>query len=179
MRHIIATISSLVEYLAIVNTQPEKLRPSHCLHCGKLGLWCHGHYTRKADKENSSVDSLNPIPIFRFYCPNCRLTCSSLPECIPPNRHYLWDVQQKVILLWLLCESYQKTSDALMPSRWTISRWCRRLVSRFSLHASALRNQVIELGRFSTITDFWCAVLHRFTLSRAMLLLNNAGINIP
>lgn len=179
MRPIIPDINSLVQHISVVNKQPERLSPSVCPHCGNTRLWGHGSYPRKSDKENSSANSLNPISIPRFYCPNCGKTCSSLPECIAPHRHYLWVVQQQVVFLWVLGFSYWHISAVLTPSRWTISRWCRHLKKCFLLHADTLRNQHKEFGRCSTVTDFWLAVLYRFTLSRAMLLLNNAEVTIP
>ena len=100
MAIILAGIHSLTQHLQQLNSNPEAYRPKRCPHCGHAGVWSHGHYLRLPDRENSGPDSLNPIPILRFFCPQagCRRSCSALPECIPPRRWYLWSVQQAMLL---------------------------------------------------------------------------------
>ena len=179
MRCILPGILSLVQHNETLDANSEKFRPAHCPECGKSGLWCHGHYDRKADHENFGEDSFNPIAIPRFYCPSCHSTCSVLPECIPPQRHYPWWIQQKVFLLFLLGLSCRAISQQQKPSRWTISRWLRRLKSRFSLHGDHLCSRFPSLGRITEFIKFWSSVLCSHSLSSVMLNLNNAGVIIP
>lgn len=179
MRCILADILSLVQHNEIQNTHSEKFRPSNCPQCGKSGLWCHGHYDRKADYENSGKDSLNPVAIPRFYCPSCHSTCSVLPECIPPRRHYLWCIQQQVFLLFMMGLSYRAIDQKKKPSRWTISRWIRQLKSKFLVHSDQLRSLLPKLGRFTEWIPFWKSLLGTHRLSSVMLNLNNAGVMIP
>lgn len=177
MRSILPGILSLVHHRQQLEDNPETYRPEQCLNCGKSGVWCHGHYDRKADREGSG--SLNPITIPRFYCPHCKTTCSVLPECIPPKRHYLWQIQAWVFRLHCAGISYRKISKCHQPSRWTISRWCRRFKARFSVHAEALRVVFSDLGRFTEYISFWSAFLEHGSLSQAMLIVNNQGVIIP
>ncbi len=179
MRSILAGIITLIQHLALLHSDPEKFRPQHCPSCGKSGLWCHGSYFRKADYDNTGASSLNPVTIPRYYCTLCHNTCSVLPECIPPQRHYPWLIQQSVLLSVLSGESYQKTSKDNKPSRWTISRWQKRLKTRFLIHTSHLRSWLPKLGRMTEFNEFWQSVLKECSLSNAMLILNNAEVVIP
>ena len=179
MHTIIPGISSLIQYNEQLQTNTEAFRPDHCPTCGKAGLWVHGSYDRKADYEHPVSESLNPVTILRFYCPCCKHTCSILPECIPPRRHYPWSIQQVVLLLLLKGLSYQAASQQTKPSRWTISRWWRRLQSQFLLYGYHLRSCLPSLGRISELIAFWKTLLDKFSLSHTMLILHNAGVVIP
>jgi hypothetical protein len=179
VRHILADIESLSQHNNMLNTNQNAFRPDQCAHCHMSGLWCHGCYTRKADYENSALESLNPIKILRFYCPHCHKTCSVLPECIPPQRHYPWSIQEKVLIAILTGSSYQCTSQKQRPSRWTISRWLRRLHAQFLQHADYLRSQFSSLGRLTSFTECWSSFLSAHPLSKVMVSMNNAGIIIP
>jgi hypothetical protein len=108
MREIIANIHSLAQHLKMMLQDPEHYKPGCCPHCGLDILWNHGVYLRKSDRLNPPSQSLNLIPIPRFYCDGCKRTCSVLPECIPPRRWYLWATQQMVLSLVLLGISYRK-----------------------------------------------------------------------
>ncbi len=179
MRSILAGIITLTQHLALLHSNPEKFRPQCCPSCGKSGLWCHGGYTRKADYENTGASSLNPVTIPRYYCQFCHSTCSVLPEYIPPQRHYPWLIQQSVLLSVLSGNSYQKASKDNRPSRWTISRWQKRLKKMFLMHASHLRSLLPNLGRMTGFNEFWQSVLKEHSLSNVMLILNNAEVIIP
>lgn len=179
MRLILAELTSLILHNHLLETAPEQFTPEQCPHCGKSGLWRHGSYPRKADFDNPCSESLNPVSIPRFRCPQCHHTCSVLPECIPPNRHYPWLIQQIVLLLIINGASYQSASQQSKPSRRTISRWVRRLKSRFLEHADHLRSLLSTLGSLTELIPFWDALLERFSLSRVMLNLNNNGVVIP
>lgn len=104
MALILPGIHSLAQHLQHLQALPEDYRPERCPHCGRARMWCHGAYTRKADRERSRSASLNPVPIPRFLCSFCYRTCSRLPECVPPRRWYLWAVQQAV--LGLICAGH-------------------------------------------------------------------------
>ncbi len=164
----------------VVQHGSSKFRPSRCLTCGKCWLRCHGHYYRKADRENNSENSLNPIPVFRFYCPSCQHTCSVLPQCIPPRRWYLWTVQQLALLLITLEHSLRYIANQVTPARSTIGRWDNRFKNMFQLHALHLRSKFPELGVSANMfSTFWKACLSKMSLSEAMLWVHYAGEPIP
>ena len=179
MMQILSGILSLVQHNQTLSCQGELYRPSHCPTCGKAGLWHHGCYPRQADYENSGDQSLNPVSIPRFYCPQCKATCSVLPECIPPKRHYLWLIQQAIFLLYLAGLSYQSISRQSKPSRWTISRWCRRFKASYRVHADHFRSKLPALLSIQALPLFWQTLLENMSLSSAMLSLHQAGITIP
>ena len=93
---ILPGIRTLVQHFYILEHQP--MHPDRCPSCGEAALVKHGFYYRKADRESGD---LNPVPVQRFFCSSCEVTCSALPECIPSHRWYLWDVQQQALLLYL------------------------------------------------------------------------------
>lgn len=179
MRVILTKILSLCQHLQTLKTDPERYRPSYCPHCGKSGLWQHGRYHRKSDRENPPERSLNPIPIPRFYCQHCAHTCSVLPECIPPKRWYLWLTQEAVLLLHMQGYSHRKISQSHMPSRFTVSRWVTRGIERFTDYASALKSHFSWLGYCDGFVSFWQRCLSVMSLSSAMVVVNQSGMPVP
>lgn len=179
MVHIFADILSLVQYIESLKNRPEQLRLNHCLCCGKSNPWRHGGYSREADRINPSSKSLNPVFIQRYYCPSCQKTCSVLPECIPPHRWYLWDIQQAIFLLYLSGMSAYAIAKTTRPSRQTITRWLMRFVALFRVHKDALCTHFHALGRSTNMTDFWQTALQTMSLSTAMRLCHVTGVVIP
>lgn len=179
MRAIIPGITRLLQHLTEIKQNPESYRPSNCMGCGCCGLWRHGSYERKSDRESKNSPTLNPIPIPRFYCPHCRHTCSVLPECIPPRRWYLWEVQQTVLLLLFSGLSATAISQSHAPGRRTIRRWLRSLRERFIEFSACLKSKYSALGYQSDFTPFWQDCFERLGLAKAMLFLNHQGIMIP
>ena len=177
---ILAGIRSLAEHVRTLRLNPEAYRPTQCPTCSNRTIWCHGCYTRKAD-ENGGSDSLNPVPIPRFWCPDCRKTCSVLPEAIPPRRWYLWSVQQAVLLLLLAGNSCVQASKRLNQHPWwqTIRRWRDRFHEQFTVHAATLRPWFPELGRPQEFGDFWSAALALKPLSALMTLLHQEAVAVP
>jgi transposase-like protein len=75
MFSILAGILSLIQYKAEVEIDlREEFRPQQCAYCGRENPWRHGPYMRNPDRINRSCDSLNPIFIQRYYCPDCGKT---------------------------------------------------------------------------------------------------------
>ncbi len=181
MASIVSGILSLTQHLMSLKTNPETYDLECCPHpdCGKSGLWRHGFRYRKSDRENDQQSTLNPSPILRRYCPSCGRTCSLLPECIPPLRWYLWIIQQAAIKLYCEGLSFNKISQQMTPSRWTISRWLGRLKDQFELHALHLKSKWSWLGYKTSLKEFWLALLDKIPFSHAMLLLNNQGVAVP
>ena len=179
MRQIISDICTLMQHLSELSNNAEKYRPNSCCYCGHLKLRRHGCYPRKADRENTVEDSLNPIMIPRFYCPACKRTCSVLPKCIPPRRWYLWNIQQACLLLIFGGKSLRQVAKQTLPSRWSISRWINRLKEQFELHSFKLKSCFSELGYYNLFERFWKNCLDKLSLAKAMLALNNLGVTIP
>lgn len=173
---ILPAITSLMQYLGLIKNGSGLFRPERCPHCGRCGMWCHGYYYRKTDRERGL---LNPIPIPRFICPHCGTTCSVLPECIPPRRWYLWKVQEAVFALICAGNSIKKIAKNLLLSRHTINRWWARLKNQYHLHKDALCNHLPGLGLTSNVVDFWKACLGKISLGQAMYLCHASGVNIP
>lgn len=176
---ILPGIKSLIQYIHVLETNPAPLRLERCLSCGKAHPWLHGSYPRQADRENPSKGSLNPVPIQRYYCPECDKTCSVLPECIPPRRWYLWLIQQAVFLLYLAGIRIFAIAKTVLPSRQTIGRWIRRFKEQFYLHKDSLCNLFIDLGRSTGMSDFWLAAFKVTDLGEAMRFCHEAGVLIP
>ena len=176
---IISKVKDLLQHLAKLNNQPAAYKPKCCPHCAALVLWGHGCYNRQSDRVNGSKDSLNPVPIPRFICKACRRTCSSLPECMPPRRWYLWDVQQVALLRVAAGASLRDLARQLTPSRHTLSRWIQRFKTQCLRHASILRSQLSALGRCQRWSEFWPACLKSMSLAQAMRICHNQGVLVP
>lgn len=179
MTVILAGITSLVQHVHHLKTQPEDYRPKRCPHCGVGGLWHHGCYIRKANRRGFCRDTAESILIPRFRCQPCRKTCSCLPEVIPPRRHYLWDSQELSLLLIIMGLSLNQIALLFRPSRHTLRRWWKRHRSRFSLQAFHLRCCFSTLGRSVGIRDFWLNCLQQMPLSQAMLHLHRCEVIVP
>jgi len=177
--HILADVVLLIQYLNLLKDPSELCHLEKCPCCGKSGPWHHGGYTRQADRINPSSDSLNPVFIQRYYCPACKKTCSVLPECISPQRWYLWEIQQMALMLCLTGSSICTVSKKILPSRQTISRWIKHFKEQFRAHKDVLTNHVIALGHTDNMADFWPAVFEIMCLGKAMRLCHMAGVMIP
>ncbi len=125
--------------------------------------------------------SLNPVPIPRFYCPECGCTCSVLPECIPPRSWYLWEVRQIIFLLLLAGNSLGRTraSNGSRVSRKTVKRWWRRLHDRHPAFSLNLLPHFPCMGRHGEFAEFWKALLALRPLSSAMTLLHAEKVVVP
>ena len=176
---ILSGIHSLEQHLSRLQSTPDDYRPARCPDCGKAGLWGHGCYGRKSDRGSPAAHRLNPIPIPRFRCRHCRRTCSTLPECVPPRRWYLWLVQQAALALMLSASSLLAASKKLIPSRKTLRRWLLQLQQRFEVHADCLRSRFPALGSASGFSSFWQACLTQIPLSRAMFWVQQAEGVVP
>ena len=180
MFSILAGILSLIQYKTEVEIDlREEFRPQQCACCGRENPWRHGPYMRNPDRINRSCDSLNPIFIQRYYCPDCGKTMSVLPECIPPRRWYLWETQQAVMLLFFSSNSARAVEKQVKPSRHTIKRWIAWLITQFNLHKDVLCNHCPLFGLFTEHVGFWKHVFNQLPLSTAMRLCHVAGVSIP
>jgi len=176
MAVILAGVYSLTQHQKLFNTNPEIYRPPHCPSCGCSRMWCHGGYTRKADREGD-VD-FNPILIPRFLCTQraCRKSCSVLPECISPRRWYSWSIQQAMLLLLL---SGPLADEQVNPHVRTVWRWWERLKAGFDIHRFYLCSHFALLGQYGSVSTFWLACFARMPLSSAMLIIHQGGEDIP
>lgn len=181
MAFILPGIFSLIQHLETLRKAPESYRPERCPGCDHANVWCHGCYTRKPGRKDLEEQSLNPVPIPRFFCPDCRCTCSVLPECIPPRSWYLWEVRQIIFLLLLAGNSINRTlaANGSRASRTTIKRWWQRFNGGFLSFSFHLRLHFPCLGRHAGFTEFWTACLALRPLSSAMRLLHEEGVPVP
>lgn len=180
MALVLPGILSLLQHLDTFRKDPEAYRPKKCPGCSHGILWCHGFYTRKADRSDMN-EALDPVPIPRFFCPDCRSTCSMLPECLPARSWYLWQVRQITFLLLLAGNSIGRTISAngSRACRQTVQRWWRRFQDGSPLYSFHLRAHFPRLGRHDGFTDFWTNCLAFMPLSTVMRLLHEENVPVP
>jgi transposase-like protein len=176
MLRIVPLIASLQQHLSELERAPAAYRPPRCPHCGFARLWNHGHYKRKADR-GSGV--LNPIPVPRFVCRGCRVTCSVVPSCLPPRRWYAWSVQAAVLLSLLSGTSLRECADTSGCARSTVRRWWQWLQQRHEQLAFHLRSHWPEWGRAGSWQEFWQAALAQEPLREVMAWLDRQGVVVP
>lgn len=179
MLHILPRILSLCQYRYEIDQKPEQNRPAKCEYCGKKHPRRHAQYQRKTERDSSSAGLRSPLFIQRYYCAACGRTTSALPECIPPRRWYLWEIQQCALVLSLLGKSAYAIAKEIIPSHHTISRWVARFHEQFILHKDTLCVHFSELGRTSDLAEFWQACFDKITLGAAMRLCHVAEVFIP
>ena len=172
MRRIVIGITSLEQHLQTLRENPEVYRPHSCPDCGFGKLWVHGNYDRKADRIGVGEESLNPIPIPRYRCVDCKVTCSRVPECIAPKRWYNWAVQAVCLLAVMRGTQPEGNASLRKPARRTIGRWWRWLQERGPVFRFQLNSRFAELGRVGEELDYWCHVIETMGLSRAMAFVN-------
>ena len=172
MRRIVLGITSLEQHLQTLRQNPEVYRPQSCPDCGLGRLWAHGSYDRKADWIGVGKDNLNPIPIPRYRCADCKVTCSRVPECIAPRRWYSWAVQAVCLLAVMRGVQAQSGASWRSPARRTIARWWGWLQQCGALFRFHLNSRFAELGRLGEELDYWCHVIETMGLSRAMAFVN-------
>jgi hypothetical protein len=181
MPSILSGIQSLNQHLSTLLKKPSDYRPTCCKDCGKTKLWSHGFYTRKAGCEEGHG---NPALIPRFLCPHCLLTCSVLPEYIPPKRWYHWAVQEVVFRLLLSGSTYNNVLNSLCslslerqgfvePSMSTLHRWWSRFKSDYLKSRFCLCHYFPSLGLTNELSTLWLSCLEKMPLSSAMALLFN------
>jgi transposase-like protein len=178
MTRILTNILSLSQYIELLRGEKELDHLISCPHCGKGKLWRHGQYHRKLDRSDSA-QLLNPIPIQRYLCPSCKRTCSILPECSPPKRWYLWDVQQAALLLTLAGKSLRDIANKIAVSRHTVKRWITRFQEQYRIHKDVLSSYWSELACSVDFVDFWLTCLQTIPLSKAMYVCSIAGVCVP
>ncbi len=176
MAIILPEVHSLEQHIQQLQSNPESYRPQQCPDCGNSGVWCHGHYLRHPDRNSKASNSLNPVFIPRFICSRCQVSCSVLPECIPPRRWYLWSIQQMMLVRLL---SGSLSIEQSLPHVRSIWRWWARLRDCFKLHQFKLASLILALGQYDSVTDLWHDVLSRWRLSSAMLFIQKSGEVIP
>ena len=179
MNRILPAIDSLDQHLYQLELHAQVYRPVRCPHCGAGGIWRHGHYQRKVDREGKAGVYRDPVPVPRFYCHHCRATCSRLPSCLAPHRWYPWMAQQAVLALLLSGSSLREVARRCRPGRHTLRRWRCWLDDRFGPYSFHLRSRFPELGRYTSPISFWSACLRRMSLADAMGWLDQDGVAIP
>lgn len=179
MHRIVSGITTLQQHIETLLHSPAVYRPHACPHCGLNRLWRHGCYHRKADRGSPICHKFNPIPILRFYCHECRRTCSRLPACIAPRRWFCWEIQQQALLMLLAGYSLHGASLVTRTCRRTIRRWWQWLAVRGGEFGFHLRSRFPELGRAPDWNAFWRACLDCMTLSDAMAWLDQHGVSVP
>lgn len=179
MQHIVPAIACLEHHLKTLTQKPQTYRPASCPGCGLGGLWAHGCYGRKADRDTGE---LNLVAIPRFLCgrkTGCGRSCSSLPSALPPRRWYVWSVQAGALLRLLSGDSLRECAAACGRARSTVRRWWRWLQRRHEVFAFHLRSHWPEWGRLVQWSGFWQRCLQEQPLRESMAWLARQGVVVP
>lgn len=179
MTRILPEIATLEQHQQQILNDPDVYRPACCPHCGKAVLHHHGHYKRNAPKGEGLSLLFGVLFILRFFCPGCHRSCSRLPGCLSPRRHYWWKSQQEVLELLTAGQSIHQVAKQKWPYYRTVRRWWQRLESCFDQHALSLRSRFPDLGRSVDWKDFWSHCLSVMSLAQAMGWLDHEGVCVP
>ncbi|MGB0784412.1 MAG: transposase [Marinomonas sp.] len=176
---IISGFTSLAQYCLYMAKPKKPSKLPMCPQCHADALIKHGFYPRKACRAKDAELRLNPVLIQRYFCKACHQSCSALPECIPPRRWYLWDVQEDALKATLCGKSYQSIAKVLTPSRGTIARWVKRFKTQWHLYADHFRQYSPKLQRASEFQSFFSELLSVRALASVMLSCHQGKITIP
>lgn len=86
MQPILADILELAQHLIHLDQQPKAYKPDSCVCCGLPGLWCHGHYPRKSDRESPASETLNPM------CPSGKRASNDSKLLLVMNQPSCWAI---------------------------------------------------------------------------------------
>jgi transposase-like protein len=173
MFRIVSAITTFEQHFGVLNEYEDAEQttdayaPSCCPHCGLKRLWRHGFYERKADRTRSGDRSHNPVPICRYFCPDCSRSCSRLPLCIAPRRWYGWALQQSVLQNLFNQLSVHYCSRMANVGRHTVRRWWNWLHARSETFIFRLLSRYPDLGRVD-VAQFWPTLFSGMGLARAM-----------
>lgn len=176
---IISGFTSLAQYCVHMANPKTKTKLPVCPRCHADALIKYGFYHRKACRTKETEPGLNPVSIQRYFCKACGRSCSALPECIPPHRWYLWDVQEDALKATICGKSYRSIAKALTPSRGTIARWIKRFKTQWRLYADHFRQYSPKLQRASEFQSFFSELLSVRALASVMLSCHRGKITIP
>jgi len=179
MARMLPGIETLEQHQEQLRDDPDTYRPERCPQCEKGGMHRHGHYERNAPRGEGMAFSLGALLIPRFYCSNCRITCSRLPACLSPRRQYWWATQQVVLMRLMMGVSVRAVARWLWPNRRTIRRWWQGLMAQFNAHSLPLRSRFPQLGRAVDWKAFWSRCFDQMSLGKAMGWLDHAGERVP
>ena len=179
MSRMLPGIETLEQHQSVLENDPDAYKPKRCPGCAKAGLHHHGHYERNAPRGEGLASVLGVLLILRFFCPNCRRTCSRLPACLSPRRQHWWKSQQAVLERLSTGASVREVARRTTPSRRTIGRWRHWLEGAFDLHRFHLCSRFAELGRAQDWQAFWSHCLGTLRLNEAMGWLERAGLSAP
>ena len=179
MKRILPGIDTLAQHQKLFRDDPDAYRPERCPHCRKGGMHHHGHYERNIPRGEGPAFLLGSLFILRFYCPNCRCTCSRLPVCLSPRRQYWWKSQQGVLERLISGESIREVAKQMKAGRRTAGRWWQWLEGKFDVHCLHLRSRFSELGRAVEWKAFWSLCFDRMKLGEAMGWLDQVEVIVP
>jgi len=181
MIRILPNIKNSEQYLDYHDEYGQIPRPANCLSeaCGKKGIWRNGSYERC----NKCIRQA--VRIRRFLCPHCRRSFSLIPSFMAPKRHYVWAMQQAVLLLLLTGTSILDASTQIKIDRHTARRWRDWLLkdeARSARYSHHLLTHLPDLGRHGSATDrsdFWHHCLKTIGLADSMYCIGQAGESVP
>lgn len=179
MTRIVPEITTLEQHQKQILDDPDAYRPDCCPHCGKAGLHHHGHYQRNAPRGEGLSLLFGVLFILRFFCPTCRRSCSRLPGCLSPRRHYWWKTQQTALRLMIAGQSIHQVAKQTWLYYRTVGRWWQRLESCFEQHALSLRCRFPDLGYSMGLKGFWSQCFSVMNLAQAMSWLDHEGVTVP
>lgn len=107
----------------------------------------HGSYVRWVTSKCVRMQ----IPIYRWLCPNCRITYSLLPDFLVPWARFTTFVREAAIVRKRQGRSFRRiaesiTSPALGLSRCTIKRWWKRHLKHIAATSLWMARQLVAAG---------------------------------
>jgi Domain of unknown function (DUF6431) len=117
-----------------------------CEDCGRL-LHKHGRYWRGF----ATKKEVTRIPVYRQYCPVCRITISILPDFLVPWARYTTWVRESAMTRKHKGFSWRQTAESTTTppvrySRRTLKRWWARHLQRVADAALWLAGQFVAEG---------------------------------
>lgn len=144
--------ASVKEYLgAYLHERPDV--PACCPTCrGIMSPW--GRYFRYC----CDGDDLVQVPIYRYRCSPCNITCSLLPCFLSPYLPHPVRVREHAMRSYVKEEPIEKVAEEVDVEPRTVSRWVKRLSSLFGdlstyfLGVLASRQEPIRLPKDNPTT---------------------------
>lgn len=108
---------------------PEKFLPQE-VHCPRNPD--HKPHKHTGWKRLILPDHVNklPIPMFRWYCPECKESISIWPEFVLPYQPELIETHEQAVVDYLGGSSFKNTANEIGYDHRTVSRWIKRIFNQ-------------------------------------------------
>lgn len=117
----------------------------HCPNCNERHMHKHGHFKRTVSTKHQTFT----IPIYRWFCPQCKQTLSLLPDFLIPWARFTTMVREASVMRRTNGFSFNRIAQTVATfsigiSASTIKRWWKWHLQQIPLASSWIASELIQ-----------------------------------